>query len=78
MGYILNGKYYRGDKPDMRVVQNTTYKQHDHRRQRLDNAREIIQPRNRDGSPNEHFLQAYPEEAKEYGFLPTDDQLKEL
>jgi hypothetical protein len=80
MGYILDGKYYKDD-PDLsklRRGQNSTYKQHDHNRQRQDYAKEIIQPRRRDGSPNPDFIQAYPEESKGYGFLPSDEQLKKV
>ena len=80
MGYVLHGKYYTG-KPDlskMRSSQSSMYKQHEHARQRKDFAKEIIQPYDRTGKPNEDFIQAYPEEAKEYGFLPKDEDLKNL
>lgn len=79
MGWIgQDGVYHKEGKPDMRVQQNSTWKQHDHKRQRNDNAREIIQPYDRNGRPSQAFIDAYPEESREYGFLPTDDQLKEL
>lgn len=78
MGYILNGEYHRGEAPmeKLRNRQQSTWKGHDHNRQRKDYAREIIQPRNRDGSPNPDFVSAYPDESKDYGFLPTDEELK--
>ena len=67
MGYILNNVYYR-EEPDMsklRSKQQSTYKQHEQKRQRKDFAKEILQPW-KGGKPNEDFKQAYPEESKEY------------
>ena len=79
MGYIgQDGIYHKGTPPDMSVRQNSTWKQHDHKRQRQDNAREIIQPYDRSGKPNQAFIDAYPEESKDYGFLPNEDKLKEM
>ena len=76
MGYILNGIYYR-EAPDMKKLvnnQQTTYKLHEQNRQRKDHAREIVQPY-KNGKPNPDFIQAWPEESKDYGFLPKDEQL---
>ena len=56
--------------------QQSTYKQHEHQRQRNDFAKEIIQPFDRNGSPNPDFIQAYPEESKGYGFLPSEEDLR--
>lgn len=79
MGYIKDGKYYKG-KVDMDSLQrksnNSTFKTHEHNRQRKDFAREIVQPYNRDGKPNPEFIEAWPEESKEYGFLPKDEDLR--
>lgn len=77
-GYIVDGVYYKGIPPieKMRSKQQDTYKQHDQNRQRKDFSREIIQPYNRDGTPNQDFIQAWPEESKGYGFLPKDEDLK--
>ena len=36
-------------------------------------AHELIQPRNPDGSPNQDFIDYYPESAKDYGFIPIED-----
>lgn len=80
MGYILNGKYYKG-KPtlsDMRYDQQTTYKLHEMNRQRKDYAREIVQPHLTNGDVNPKFIEAYPDESKDYGFLPSDKDLKEM
>lgn len=74
-GYIKDGKYIRTTKvpiADMLTPQQSTYKQGDHHRQRFDHAAEIIQPYLADGSPNPAMAEAWPEDAKRYGFLPTD------
>lgn len=69
MGYILNGKYHKGRPPNLNNLQHSGHKQWDHRRQRKDFAREILQPWDRKtGKMNEDFIKAYPDEAKEtYG-----------
>lgn len=36
-------------------------------------AHELIQPHNPDGSPNQDFINYYPESAKDYGFIPKED-----
>lgn len=67
MGYIVNGEYFKG-QPDMSKLvrrQQSTYKQHEHNRQRHDFAKEIIQPF-KNGKLNEDFIQAYPKESKQY------------
>jgi hypothetical protein len=77
MGYILDGHYYKG-KPAERLRRpvNSTLKQHEHNRQRLDHAKDIIQPYDRNGKPNQSFIEAYPTESKEvYHFLPDNEQL---
>lgn len=56
--------------------QNSTFKLHDQNRQRKDHARELIQPFNRNGTPNEKFIEAWPDESKGYGFIPSDERLK--
>jgi hypothetical protein len=70
MGWVDASGYHKGNPPIEKLVnrQNSTYKQHDHKRQRQDYAREIIQPY-KNGKPNDDFIQAYPVEAKEYGFI---------
>jgi hypothetical protein len=77
MGMIINGKYYKdADMNKLRTKTNSMYKQHEHDRQRKDFAREILQPFDRHGNPNEQFVEAYPEEAKEYGFIKVDEEVK--
>ena len=36
-------------------------------------AHELIQPHNPDSSPNQDFIDYYPESAKDYGFIPKED-----
>lgn len=81
MGFILNNKYVKGevDMTLLRTKQNSTFKAHDQNRQRKDFAREIVQPRTRDGKANQAFIDAYPQESKEvYGFLPSDESLRSM
>ena len=39
----------------------------------ISHAHELIQPHNPDGSPNQDFIDYYPESAKDYGFIPKED-----
>lgn len=74
-GYIKDGKYYRATiVPIDKMVggQQTMWKQADFGRQRFDHAAEIIQPYLPDGSPNPAMIEAWPEDAKRYGFVPID------
>jgi hypothetical protein len=76
-GYIVNGKYVpRVAEPEqLRQSNSAMFKAGDHDRQRKDFAKEIIQPYDLQGKPNEDFIAAFPEESKQYGFLPTDEQI---
>jgi hypothetical protein len=74
-GYIKNGVYYRTKQvpvEELSAGQQTMWKQGDHGRQRFDHAAEIIQPYLPNGDPNPAMIEAWPEDAKRYGFLPTD------
>lgn len=79
MSYIdAAGKYHKEDPPMETVVPRPTsvYKQADHDRQRQDHAWELIRPYKADGTPNEAFIEAYPQESQEvYKFVPTDEEL---
>lgn len=78
-GYIKDGIYVPSvvDPTLLKTGDNAMFKSGDHDRQRKDFAREIIQPYGVDGKPNEDFINAYPVEAQQYGFIPTIEQLKE-
>lgn len=70
-GYILNGKYYKGENPDIEKMKheaNSTYKEWDHDRQRRGHRHDLIQPY-KDGQVNPEFVEHYPEESKERGFI---------
>lgn len=77
-GYIKDGKYIRTTNVpvgEMVATQQSTWKQGDHHRQRFDHAAEIIQPYLADGSPNPAMIEAWPEDAVIYGFLPGEVEL---
>ena len=74
-GYIKNGKYIKSSKvplDKMVLPQQTTYKQSDFAKQRFDHSAEILQPYDRYGKPNPKFIEASPEAAAEYGFIPSN------
>lgn len=69
-GYYLNGKYHKR-KPDLsqlHAVQQSTWREWDHDRQRQEHAADIVQPFKR-GKPNQEFIDLYPEAAVDYGFI---------
>lgn len=75
-GYILNGVYHKAQKAPLQKmvrIQQTMYKQGDHARQRFDHSAEILQPYDHTGKPNQKFIEAYPDAAAEYGFLPKTE-----
>lgn len=73
----MNGVYKREPAPmdKLQAKQNSTWKRHDHNRQRKDYASEIVQPYDRNGKPSEAFIENYREEAVDYGFLPSEAEL---
>jgi hypothetical protein len=73
----MNGVYKREPVPlsKLQAKQNSTWKRHDHNRQRKDYASEIVQPYDRTGKPSDAFIENYPEEAVDYGFLPSEAEL---
>lgn len=74
-GYILNGKYYKKTKPDLQAMQSlqqSTWKEWDHDRQRIDHAADIVQPF-KHGKPNQDFIDLNPEAAVDYGFIQRDE-----
>lgn len=73
IGFVINGKYYK-QEPDlssMQSLQNSTWKEADHDKQRFDHAADIVQPF-KHGKPNQEFIDLYPEASKDYGFTWTD------
>jgi hypothetical protein len=68
-GYILNGKFFKGTMPKQNLGQTATYKGASHAQQRKDHARELIQPHLPNGKVNPAFIEAYPQESEERGYL---------
>lgn len=79
MGFIgSDGQYYSGQPKMASMVPDRTsvWKHSDHDRQRQDHQMDLIRPYNPDGTPNEKFIEAYPEESKyTYKFIPDDEQI---
>lgn len=79
MGYVdADGVYHKGEAKMAELVPNKTsvWKQSDHDRQRQDHKRDLIRPYNPDGTPNEEFILAYPEESKHtYKFIKSDEDI---
>ena len=77
MGQIVGGIYTPGkvDVSKLRNNRTTVWKQGDHKRQRNDFASEVVQPYNRDGTPNPAFIDNYPEESVDYGFVKSEAEL---
>lgn len=73
MGYVLNGKYHKGDVPmDAAVPRPTSvWRNSDHDRQRADHKRDLLKPHLPNGDWNPLFLEQFPEEAKaSWGWEP--------
>lgn len=67
-GYILDGVYYRdGGEPEAYQVASMD-KAHSHDAQRREHRRDLIQPYV-NGKPNPAFIEQWPEESKNYGFV---------
>jgi hypothetical protein len=74
-GFVKNGQYIKADEVPLEslvATQQTMYKQHDFARQRFDHSAEILQPYDHKGKPNQKFIEAFPQAAIEYGFLPGE------
>lgn len=71
---MLNGRYYK-KQPDLHQLQSlqqSTWKEYDHDRQRIDHAADIVQPF-KHGKPNQEFIELNPEAAIDYGFIPKEE-----
>lgn len=77
MGIIRNGKYYK-DEQSVPEERSTTLENardsHDTARQYEAHAHHLIQPNNPDGSVNQDFIDYYPEDAKNHGFIPESEE----
>lgn len=77
MGVIRNGKFYP-DEAAAKQQRNTTL-DNIAETNRLDreyenHAHDLIQPNNPDGTPNQDFIDYYPEDAKNHGMIPESEQ----
>lgn len=75
-GYIdASGVYHKAKAvPLSKIVKTrqTLFQQGDWARQRFDHAAEIVQPYTVDGKPNPKFIEAFPEDAAQHGFIPKE------
>lgn len=80
-GYIgRDGKYHKIAKVPLKALvrpQQSVFKQGDHAKQRFDHSAEIVQPFTVDGKPNPVFIEAFPTDAAQYGFIPTTGLIRE-
>lgn len=76
MGVIRNGVYYpdeaaekisRGSTLDGIHEQNTLEREYEN------HAHNLIQPHNPDGTPNQDFIDYFPEDAKNHGMIPESE-----
>ena len=77
MGVIRNGKFYAYEDPVPQ--QRSTTLDGIAQSGRIDreyenHAHDLIQPNNPDGSVNQDFIDYYPEDAKNHGFIPESEQ----
>lgn len=75
---MLNNKLIaRNDKQFISNSSNTTIstisQDNQLTNEAIAHAHELIQPHNPDGSPNQDFIDYYPESAKDYGFIPKEN-----
>lgn len=73
---IINGEYHKVvEMVKLQSRQNSTWKHWSHNDQRKDHASEIVQPYTRDGRPSEAFIENYPEESVDYGFVKSEAEI---
>lgn len=77
MGIIRDGIYYPDEVDDHAPTSNVTNSiatAGAYERMYDDHAHELIQPHNPDGTPNEDFVEYYPDVAKTYGFINEEGE----
>lgn len=75
-GAIINGifgQYCQDCRNQMKRTVASGHAQWSRRRDREDNARDLIQPYDRRGNPNRDFIREYPEQSKE---MFSEEELK--
>lgn len=70
LGYIKNGKYYKGAWDKITVsAAFSLVKAQDHDDQRFMHQAELVQPYLPDGTVNPEFTELYYEESKNFGYI---------
>ncbi len=76
MGVIRNGVYYADEQPG-KIDRSTTLENARQSgsmdRQYEDHAHNLIQPYHPDGTPNQDFIDYFPEDAKKHGMIPESE-----
>ena len=78
MGVIIDGVYYPDKTPPEQQEPSTTlagiHEQGKFERIYEKHAHELIQPNNPDGTPNKDFIDYYPEDARNHGFIKPESE----
>ena len=76
MGYLLNGKYYKGDAPGdlKRPRRQPGLKRYEMDREIETFRKDIIQPYLPNGQPNPAYIDAYPDDAQRKGMVNKDER----
>lgn len=77
MGVIKGGKYYQDEQPvkqQVKPVVSQIATRGNIDRDYEDHAHDLIQPYMADGTPNPDFIEYYPEDAKNYGFISDKEE----
>lgn len=76
MGYIKDGKFYSGSPPASvkRVRKHPGHKQYENEEMLTNHRKDIIQPYLANGKPNPEFIDAYPTESENYGFVNKEEK----
>lgn len=76
MGIIINGVYHSDKSPEDIEVSKTIrdlYQDNKITREAKSEAHNLIQPNNRDGTPNPDFINYYPDSSKDHGFIKEEE-----
>lgn len=77
MGVIKDGKYYPNEHPEKIIRNNTLDGIHENNhfaREYEKHAHNLIQPNNPDGTVNQDFIDFFPEDAKNHGFIKEESE----
>ncbi|ATW62230.1 hypothetical protein CQ476_29 [TM7 phage DolZOral124_53_65] len=79
MGMIIDGVYHADATPPAHSPVSTTvagiHEQSRLEREHEKHAHDLIQPNHPDGTPNQAFIDYYPEDAKNHGLIEEEKQL---